>query len=208
MPLRHLLYRCPTCGHDPTSGVGDVAECPACGASYRRGRADPARILVVPGDGAEGREVPPGELVDAMEELGGPRTAARAPDGSLRYEAEVETRRSEEVEIPLHHRGEVLGFVERLGDAEEGRLVATADSLSLLRNGDPVSHWNHLDIGAIQASSSALQVSTRENRVFHFRFVEDSPKRWEDLLRWLVAEAYRREGRGEVVEFQPRIVTR
>lgn len=208
MPLRHLLYRCPTCGHDPIPGVKDVAECPACGTSYRRGRADPARILVVPGDGSEGREVAPGELVDAMEELGGPRTAARMPDGSLRHEADVEVRRSGEAEAPVRHRGELLGFVERLGDAEEGRLVATSGSLSLFRDGDPVRHWNHLDIGAIQASSSALQISTRENRVFHFRFVEDSPKRWEDLLRWLVADAYRREGRGEVVEFQPRIVTR
>lgn len=208
MPLKHLLYRCPSCGHDPTEGVKDVAECRACGTSYRRGRADPGRILVAPTDGSEPREVAPGTLVDAIEAHGGPRTAARAPDGSIRYEADVEASRSEEAERPLRHRGQLLGFVERLGDGWKGRLVATGDALSLLRDGEPVNHWNLLDLGAIQASSSALQISTRENRVFQFRFAGDSPRRWEDLLRWLVAEAYRREGRGEVVEFQPRIVTR
>lgn len=208
MPLRHLLYRCPACGHDPTSGIKDVAECPECGASYRRGRSDPGRILVTPPDGSPGREVRAGRLVDAIEELGGPRTAARAADGTVRYEANVEARRSEGDDLPLRYRGEVLGFVERLGEGQDARLVATGEALSLLRNGDPVNHWNLLDIAAIQASSSALQISTREARVVQFRFRDDSPKRWEDLLRWLVAEAYRREGRGEVVEFQPRIVTR
>lgn len=209
MALKHLLYRCPACGHDPTSGKGDVVECAGCGASYRRGRADPARIAVTGGDGGGSREVPAGELVDAIEAHGGPRTAARSSgDGAVRYASDVEVRRSEGEEVPVRHRGEVLGFVERLGKPENGQLAADADGLSLLKNGDPVGRWNLMDIRAIQATSSALQISTRENQIFHFRFVDDSPRRWEELLRWLVSEAYRREGRGEVVEFQPRIVTR
>ena len=40
-----------------------------------------------------------------------------------------------------------------------------------------------------------------------FKFPEDSPFRWEALLRENLRRAYRAAGRGEIVEFQPRIVT-
>jgi hypothetical protein len=38
-----------------------------------------------------------------------------------------------------------------------------------------------------------------------FRFVEDSPRRWDELLRHAVARRWEALGRGTIREFQPRI---
>lgn len=205
MPLIHLLYRCPRCGRDPVEGEKEVVTCPGCGTRFTRGVEDPGRIRL-DREGEPPTEVPTGALVDAIEALGGPRTAATAEDGRIRYEAEVVVRRCL-AEDPVLHRGEVLGFVERRGEPEEGVLRLTGDALAFLRDGRKTSGWGLLDLRAIQASSSSLQISVADGSVVQLRFVEDSPRRWEDLLRWVLQVAYRREGRGEIVEYQPRIVT-
>jgi len=67
--------------------------------------------------------------------------------------------------------------------------------------------WSLLEIRAVQTSSSSLQFSPRGGGLVELRFPYDSPLRWETLLRGALRRAYRREGRGEIVEFQPRIVT-
>ncbi len=41
-----------------------------------------------------------------------------------------------------------------------------------------------------------------------FRFLTGSPRLWEALLQHAVQALYRRQGRGEIREFQPRIVVR
>ena len=59
----------------------------------------------------------------------------------------------------------------------------------------------------MQTSSSSLQVTIPSGELIQLRFSLDSPRRWEQLLKAALQKAYREAGRGEIVEFQPRIVT-
>lgn len=233
MPLAHLLYRCPRCGEDPVEGGKDEVSCPTCGAVFRRGGKGGRITVSVPGEGEW--SVPSDRLSQAIAELGGPATRATDPGGRISYAARVEVRRAQR-EDPVWYRGDLRGFAERFGAPEDGVLQIDDLGVSLLRPGesttgptskekgalgaspeDPqevpvtgalVERWPFLEIGALQTSSSSVQISPKEGGVVEFRFPGDSPKRWDELLRMGVQAAYSREGKGRVLEFQPRIVTR
>jgi hypothetical protein len=111
-------------------------------------------------------------------------------------------------ELPVWYHGSLQGFAEKLNEPVEGTLRLTEEELSLSAPGAGMERWPLLTLGAIQTSSSSLQISPKEGGVVQFRFEDDSPKRWEDLLRLAVRRAYRRQGRGEIIEFQPRIRSR
>lgn len=134
-------------------------------------------------------------------------TAATDPDGVVRYAATVQVSRSVEME-PVKVGHEVVGFVEVLETPRKGRLVSTERDLSFLPD-DGGSLWAaSMDaVRALQTSSSSLQVDVG-GTLYQFRFDSDSPRRWESLLRELIQREYRRQGMGEIVEYQPRIVTR
>ena len=204
MALADLLYRCPRCGFDPMEGVGDEASCPSCGTGFTRGRGN--RVLVERRPDGGTVETPVSALVGLIEASGGPLTRARRPDGSMGYSADVDVswRVAEE---PVHHRGELRGFSERMGEPVPGVLTVDESSVTVRTEADGEATWPFLEIRALQTSSSSLQLSLPEDRLVQFRFREDSPRRWEDLMRHLLREAYRRAGKGNVVEFQPRIVT-
>jgi len=121
------------------------------------------------------------------------------------------------VEEPIRARGETLGFYERLGEEEEGvleltpeRVVLRASRPQALRDQAPEAsvswHCKLLEIGAIQTSSTSVQIAPRSGGLLHFKFLHDSPKRWEELLQGWVRRAYLGSGLGEVAEFQPRVV--
>ena len=205
MALADLLYRCPACGHDPTEGEGDVARCPDCGTVYERGRGDLLLVERAP-DGTE-RQVPVSALVEGVEAHGGPLTRATNPDGSVAYAADVSVswRRSED---PVRYQGQLRGYSETMGEPAPAVLRADDDAVHVVSEDGSVESWPFLQIRALQTSSSSLQLSLPGDRLVQFNFVSDSPRRWEDLLRHLVREAHRRAGKGIVVEFQPRIVTR
>jgi hypothetical protein len=146
-------------------------------------------------------------LSAALAAHGGPESRATDTLGQFSYSARVQARRASE-ELPVWYRGSLQGFAERLGEPVAGTLRLTAEHLALSSAEEGVDRWPLLAIGAIQTSSSSLQISPSEGGVVQFRFEEDSPKRWDDLLRLAVRRAYRREGRGEIIEFQPRIRSR
>lgn len=198
MPLTHLLYRCPRCGHDPLDGEGDEAWCESCGFRASRGGEGGRLQIIEPGGGEASVS---GHRLAAALDPEAPRDEART--------ARVEVRRGAGQEGPVIHRQEVLGFAEELGDPEEGVLELNSRSLTLWdteRRTAPRSVWAYLDIQAVQTTSSALQISPATGGVVHFRFLDDSPRRWEELLHARIRAAFRKEGRGEVLEFQPRIV--
>ena len=62
------------------------------------------------------------------------------------------------------------------------------------------------DIRGVQISSRALQVTLEEARLCQFELLEDSPKRWEDLLCLALRRFYAQNGQ-RVTEFKPRIIT-
>lgn len=205
MALHHLLYRCPECGHDPLGGEGDRAQCTACSRVYER-RRQGGTIHVTPPGGDE-REVPIGELVQKIEERGGPVPAASGPDGRIAYATRA-TAREADLESPVRFRGKVLGFVEQLGEGAVGQLSIDEEALRFApdaANADPKA-WPLLGIRAVQSSSSSIQISPLEGGVILFRFESDSPVRWESLVKHTLQRAYDREGRGKIREFQPRIV--
>ena len=186
------------------SGEGDEAACTACGTRFSRGRGNRVLLEARPDGGTV--ETPISALVGLIESSGGPLTRARRPDGSIGYSAEVDIswRVAEE---PVHHEGKLKGFSELMGEPSPGELSVDADSVTVRTEGEGEDTWRFLDVRALQTSSSSLQLSLPGDRLVQFRFREDSPRRWEDLMRHLLREAYRRAGKGNVVEFQPRIVT-
>lgn len=204
MPLAHLLYRCPRCGHEALEGRGDEALCPRCDTAYER--APSGRAIVVRAAGGASEVVPVAALVAAIRDHGGPLTSARRNDGSVSYSARA-TIRVATGEEPVRVAGRVLGFHERFGAERDGTLRASDDELVFTADdGGPPARWSYLDLRALQAASSTVQITPQAGPMVQFRFPADSPRRWEDLLRSLVAGAWREAGRGTVVEFQPRIV--
>lgn len=206
MSLRDLLYRCPACGHDPTTGEGSQVRCPGCGTTFRPGSGG-TRILVI-ASGGEAGEVPAQVLTARIEAAGGAAAdEALAPDGEEVRRARVRVRRSGGEGRPVWRSGELLGFVERFGPWEEGTLVAAHDRIRL-EAGEDSPEWGLLELTAVQGSSSTVQLRAASGELMQVRFIEDSPRRWESLIRRLVARCWERAGLGEVTEFQPRITAR
>jgi 1-acyl-sn-glycerol-3-phosphate acyltransferase len=210
MPLVHFLYRCPHCGHDPLSGVGDEARCVSCGTVYERG-GEGGKIRVRRASGAFSEES--GRALGRLVDLRAEATSDRDAENPLRR-AEVVFRYSDG-ESPVRFGGELVGFAEHLGEGRSGVLELTKEALLLWVPvpvspkefpEEPFARWDLLGIGAIQTSSTAVQIAPHFGGLVHFKFTGDSPYRWEGLLQGAIRGAFRREGRGEILEFQPRIV--
>jgi len=138
-----------------------------------------------------------------------------APPETPLHRAKVEVRQTGR-EAPVRWEGEFLGFAEAMGETIPGILHLTEGALILWTGkageggsdgGNSTQTWPLLEIRAVQTSSSSLQFSPSSGGLVQFRFPADSPFRWETLLRHALRKAYQREGLGEIVEFQPRIVS-
>jgi len=108
--------------------------------------------------------------------------------------------------IPLKRSGEYLGAIERMGERQSGTLTLTTRSLEFSGDTGTIT-WLLDELTAVQPSSSSLQIKARGRPVVSVRFPSDSPRLWEILLTNGLRELYRSSGRGEILEFQPRIVT-
>ena len=204
MALVDLVYRCPECGHDPMDGEGDWARCTSCGVRIERTRSG---LQVGSANLKLRTHVNAAILCKKIDAHGGPMTRALQPDGGLRYSAAVMVS-WRTTESTVRYRGVLRGFTESMGPPAPGTLTVDREEVAVDDGRPDSGRWRHLDICAVQASSSALQLSLPANRLVQLRFPDDSPRRWEDLIRRLISEAYERAGRGRVVEFQPRVVTR
>ena len=207
MPLVYLIYRCPRCGHDPMAGEKDRAVCPGCGVQYSRGGK--GGLIRVQDSSGGSWDVPGHRLtaaMDAWREKEGSRSGS--PDTPIRR-AGVEVRQSGP-ESPVEWGGELLGFAEALGESVPGVLELTEEAVvfrpGLHETAGPTQTWFFLEIRALQTSSSSVQFSPLTGGLVQFRFLNDSPYRWESLLREGLRRVYLSEGLGEIVEFQPRII--
>jgi hypothetical protein len=209
MPIHDMLYRCPRCGHDPLDGHKGGAKCFSCGTSFEQGRG--SVITVRPPKGPPEQSSATSLIAD-MEKMG---------EGLFR-EARVALGMAEGHDV-IRWRGEVLGFSERISWKGEGliRLEGEAltftpvqDTVGLVERsgraglGDTAEGFSCLlgDIRGVQISSKALQVTLEERRLYQFEFIDDSPKRWEDLLCLALTRLYTQSGRS-IIEFKPRLVT-
>jgi hypothetical protein len=205
MPLSDFLYRCPSCGTSPTVPEGNGARCPRCGCSYTPGQGG-GLILERSPEGSR-RTVPAATLAREMAARGGP---GPIPQGQTSFsETRVRFRRAIG-EDAIRHGGTLLGYAERFDAPAEGLLRLDPLNLRILPaarngNGDGELTWALEDIQAIQASSSSIQFSAGVGGVVLLRFLDESPRRWDDLLRAALQARWDALGRGSIMEFQPRI---
>jgi hypothetical protein len=226
MPIHHMLYRCPRCGHDPLDGHRGRAKCSSCETQFEQGRG--AVIIVRPPGGPPKRCTASNLLAD-VERLGGPGLAgpgrAQLGGASLFRESRITFGRAEGHDV-IRWRGEVLGFSERISWKGRGTVRLEGEALSFQpdqgtgrgrsRQGSRGGQDSPdgLDQGfscllgeirCVQISSRALQVTLDGGRLCQFEFVDDSPKRWEDLVCLALTRLYARRGQC-ITEFKPRIV--
>ena len=208
MAIADLLWACPACGTDrgisPDDGV-----CMACGTRFDRGRK--ATIRATRPDGTT-------EVGSAAEWL------RRLPDPSSLLEHEpIRTAhvliRSATGERRVFGESGYLNRAEIFGKGAPGRLRLEIDRLMVTRepaasgqagNGAAYGEevWPLEQLTAVQASSSSLQLKRRDHPLEAFRFLDDAVYLWEQLLRAALRDFYRRTGRGDIVEFQPRVAVR
>lgn len=216
MALVDLLYRCHWCGTESMRGEARWAECEGCGRAFEHvGAGGTIRVLE-----ASGRRVdfPIGELLDphADRDDGGAmraglgsaaETGSDAGPGEDSHETRVRARFADREEA-IRYRGTLLGFVEHFGRWRPGTLRLDRQALRFSDGASGVRLWALRDLRAVQTSSSVVQISPPESGVAAFRFLDDSPRRWEDLLRAYLQDTWKAEGRGEIIEFQPHIRSR
>jgi hypothetical protein len=202
MTITDLFWACPECGaRDAFQGAqeekGSDVRCRRCGSRFRRVAG--AHIEVVRSDGTR-ESASAAHWLDAlppMEDLLAERPIREAHA----------TLRMAETERVIREHGRYLNRIELFGKAEAGTLRLLPDAVSFQSSGEDVV-WSFEELTAIQPSSHTLQLKARGRPVASLRFDEDSVRLWEELLMLAVGDYYRRTGKGDVVEFQPRISVR
>ena len=209
MPIHHMLYRCPRCGHDPLDGHKGRAKCVSCGTQFEQGRG--AAIIVRPPDGPPEQSTASDLLAD-VERLGGPGIGTQLGEESLFREARTALGRADGHDV-IRWRGEVLGFSEHISWRGRGIIRLEGEALTFKpaqgpargRGPSQTFSWLLGDIRGVQISAGALQITLDGGRLYQFKFVDDSPKRWEDLLCLALRRLYAWGGQC-ITEFKPRIV--
>lgn len=205
MAIRDLLWACPICG--AVGGLradGRVEACASCGTRFRRGEG---ASIVAERVGETPRCLPAAAWVDRLPEI---PTDFPSDDDAPRQSRElhrdrVRARFATGFSV-LRVRGAYLNRIERFGPDREGVLVLETDRLRFEPVDGTVESWHFDDLTAIQPSSSTLQIKARGREVVSFRFPDGSARYWEERLAAALRRHYRETGRGEIVEFQPRIV--
>ncbi|MDX1673400.1 MAG: hypothetical protein R3314_01265 [Longimicrobiales bacterium] len=203
MALRDLLWACPECGAD-RGLVADGSEhrCRACGTRYARDRG--ARIRARRPDGSEIVRRP----VEWLRMLPDPETIVTQGDTADHVIRSAHVQMARVTGFDTVRDGEgYLNRIELWGEDAPASLELRKDRLVVVpEEGGPES-WPLESLTAVQASSSSLQINRRGEPLVSFRFADDSVFLWEELLHAALRDFYRRTGLGEILEFQPRIVT-
>jgi hypothetical protein len=218
MPIRDLLWACPICG--AVGGLradGKVERCGRCTTMFRRGAR--STIEAVAPDGTMDRR-PATEWAAHLPadplpiEPDGP-TGPTVPNGAEAGRAGERVRRRDRAlarfalgDEPIRRGRAFLGYMERLGPPRPGLLTLTDDRLLLRLDDGQEHHWALERLAALQASSATIQVRPRGEAIVSFSFPETSVRLWEESIAAALRRKWRSLGRGEIAEFQPRIVAR
>jgi hypothetical protein len=208
--LGDLIYLCPFCGYDPLMDEGVRLRCRGCDRTYEEVTGGAEIRVEHPSEDVV--EIGADELAARMEEVrlgetdGGQESGAAAEeDPPFQSRATVRVASGE---APIRRGKEIVGFFEKRGPPSSGTLRLGGGRVRFEADAGEELEWPLLEIRALQGASSSLQISPREGGVVTFRFESESPRRWEELLKRNLRRAWSRAGRGEIVEFQPRIRVR
>ena len=199
MAIADVLYACIECGRLEALRPADNGTeiCSRCGTRYRR--VPYARIQVEPpGKPAEARSA--GEWLDML--------AAASLEDLDPARAEPVIVRIADRRRPHWTRGHYLGRIERFGPAIAGTLLLERDRLVFETADHHRAEWPLLDLTAVQPSSRTLQLKLRNGPLVSIRFPEGSAVLWEMRVQTALQDLYADLGKGTILEFQPRIVTR
>jgi len=201
MALRDLLWSCPLCGEAPLENARRrSATCPACGTRFTRRHG---AMIEARRPSGERIVLPAAEWADRLPEP----VALGEGEGGEERSARVLARFSRGL-APVRWHGRFLGRIEQYTEPIEGTLTLSPDRLAFHPAGGEGTVWPLEQLTAVQPSSNTLQIKARGEDVVSFRFLDDSSRYWELLLAATLRAFYRRTGRGEIIEFQPRIVAR
>ena len=109
---------------------------------------------------------------------------------------------------PHYHGGVYLGHIEQFGQPMSGVLTLSREALVFAPEEGSPRTWRLEELTAVQPSSTTLQLKVRKGPVLSFRFPDASPLLWEECVRVAVQALYSAAGRGDIAEYQPRIVCR
>lgn len=182
--------------------VAQRAECQSCGAVFERGIG--ASILVK-SPGNPTRISTAKDLIEATEIAVTASFDLSIEEGVPIHQARVAIGRAKGQHV-VRFDGRVLGFCERIESEEGGILRLDSDRLTLFAEGCDPRVWPFDSIGAVQVSAQAIQINFPQTGLYQLEFLEDSPKRWEDLIHLALQRFYAALGR-IVVQFQPQIIT-
>lgn len=203
MAIPDLLWACPECGEDRgLSPESRHYRCRRCGTVYRRGEG--AAIEAQHPDGTRTVRQPAEwmRLVPTPESI----VSQHVNDAELIRSAKVDARWVTGTDS-VHGEDGFLNYIEVWGQETSGTLRLWPERLVFAADGDDPVAWALASLRAVQASSSSLQVNGQEAPLVSFHFQDDSILLWEELLHAALRDLYARTGKGEIVEFQPRIVT-
>ena len=146
--------------------------------------------------------------MDALDRLSGetPIPGAPVPEGTVYHEARVVASCGNRHDA-VWWKGRVLGFFERLRDRREAILRLVGRGVTVTSPGREPLVWGLESIMAVQISSNAIQLNVRDSGLHQMEFPDDSPKRWDDLMKVALRRFYEAHDR-EVLEFKPQIITR
>lgn len=194
MAIRDLLWACPLCRQTGSLRANRRSDrCAHCDAAFRRGKG--TEIVVQSRDGVA-RAL---EAVDWLDHL-----PATARDGMLPAPTAVRLRIAAR-KRPVLRGKDLLGWVDEFGPARPGTLALDHEHLRFTGDDGVQNEWALDDLTAVQPSSNDLQIKARAMPVVAIRFLTVSVRLWEEAIQNAIRNRWRLAGKGEVVEFQPRI---
>lgn len=200
MAIRDLLWACPLCKNEGTlesTRKGD--RCTVCGTTFSRSRG--ASITALSPDQTKTTRSA-AEWVDLLPEIDLAERIERG--GGVIHTQEALLRLISHTE-EITYRGRYLNLIEHFGPQREGRLTLEEDRLTF-EPGEIT--WEFDRIRAVQPSSRTLQINCEVVPLASIEVPNGSIRFWELILCEALRAYYEREGRGEIVEFQPWIRTR
>jgi hypothetical protein len=212
MAIRDLLWACPICGRESALEQARKGErCQQCGTHFSRdGRA----LITARQPGHPPVTRSPAEWLERLPDLRIEERIAQAAAQGEVIRTESAILRTEIDSQPVYFRGTYLNRIERLGPPRAGELRLEAERLAFLPaevpEDDPTAAviWEFDAITAVQPSSSTLQLKALGGPLASLRVPGGSIRLWEEFICAALRCHYRKKGRGEIVEFQPRITTR